>query len=81
VGPIWGHTGPALLAPTACGVCSSPESRGTYGGETHRVVRRRGSHFFYTIGSQTAVRLSASPAGRPLPTGRFLVLISIKRLS
>jgi hypothetical protein len=38
------------------------------GGEyTHRVVRRRGSHIFYTIGSQMAVRLSALRTGRPLP--------------
>jgi hypothetical protein len=28
-----------------------------------------------------AVRLSALRAGRPLPPGRFLVLISVKRLS
>jgi hypothetical protein len=35
-------------------------------------VRRRG----YTIGSQTAVRLSALRAGHPLTPGRFLVLIS-----
>jgi hypothetical protein len=42
------------------------------------VVRRRGSHIFYTIGLQMAVRLSASRAGRPLPPGRFLVLISVR---
>jgi hypothetical protein len=42
------------------------------------VVKRRGSHTFYTIGSQIAVRLSVLPAGRPLPTGRFLVLISVR---
>jgi hypothetical protein len=35
--------------------------------ETHRVVRRRGSHIFKTVGSQMAVRLSALRAGRPLP--------------
>jgi hypothetical protein len=35
--------------------------------EAHRVVRGWGSHTFYTIGSQTAVRLSALRAGRPLP--------------
>jgi hypothetical protein len=34
--------------------------------EAHNVVRRRGSHICYKIGSQTAVRLSASRAGRPL---------------
>jgi hypothetical protein len=33
---------------------------------------------FYTIGSQMAVRLSSLRAGRPLPPGRFLVLISIR---
>jgi hypothetical protein len=31
-----------------------------------------------TIGSQEAVKLSALCAGRPLPPGRFLVLISVK---
>jgi hypothetical protein len=46
--------------------------------EAHRVVRRRGSHIFYTIGSQMAVRLSALRAGRHLPPGRFLVLISVR---
>jgi hypothetical protein len=46
-----------------------------------RVVRRRDSHIFLTIGSQMAVRLSALRAGRPLTSGRFLVLISVKRVS
>jgi hypothetical protein len=32
--------------------------------EAHRVVRRRGSHIFYTISSKMAVRLSALRAGR-----------------
>jgi hypothetical protein len=49
--------------------------------EAHRVVRRRGSHIFYTFGSKMAVRLSALRADRPLPPGRFLVLISVQRLS
>jgi hypothetical protein len=40
--------------------------------EVHRVVRHRGL--------QTAVR-SALCAGRPFPPGRFLVLISVMRLS
>jgi hypothetical protein len=44
--------------------------------EAHMVVRRRGSHIFKTIGSQMAVR-SALRAGRLLPPGRFLVLISV----
>jgi hypothetical protein len=35
--------------------------------EAHRVVRRQGSHISYTIGSQMAMRLSASCAGRYLP--------------
>jgi hypothetical protein len=30
--------------------------------EVHRFVRRRGSHIFYTVGSQMALRV-----GRPLP--------------
>jgi hypothetical protein len=45
--------------------------------EAHRVVRRRGSHIFLAIGSQMAVR-SALRAGRPLPPGIFLVLISVR---
>jgi hypothetical protein len=35
--------------------------------KAQRVVRPRGSHIFQKIGSQLAVRLSASQAGRPLP--------------
>jgi hypothetical protein len=46
--------------------------------EARRVVRRRGFHIFQTICLQMAVRLSASRAGSPLPTGRFLVLISVR---
>jgi hypothetical protein len=46
--------------------------------KAHRVEGRRGSHIFQTIGSQVAVRLSALRAGRPLPPGRFLVLISVR---
>jgi hypothetical protein len=38
-------------------------------------VRRRGSHIFKIIGSQMAVNLLTLRAGRPLPPGRFLVLI------
>jgi hypothetical protein len=41
------------------------------------VVRRRGTHIF---GSQMAVKLSASRAGRPLPPGRFVALISVRGL-
>jgi hypothetical protein len=41
-------------------------------------VRRRGSHTFWTMGSQMAVRLSALCASRPLPPGRFPVLIFVK---
>jgi hypothetical protein len=33
------------------------------------VVRRRGSHIFYTIGSEMAVMLSALRSGCPLPPG------------
>jgi hypothetical protein len=39
--------------------------------EAHRVVRRRGAHIFYKIGSQMAVRLSVLRAGRPLPPGKI----------
>jgi hypothetical protein len=45
--------------------------------EAYRVVRRRGSHIF---ASQMVVR-SALRAGRPLPPGIFMVLISVKSLS
>jgi hypothetical protein len=45
---------------------------GPYGGETSKLP-----YFFYKIGSQMTVRLSALRAGRPLPLGRFLVLISV----
>jgi hypothetical protein len=41
-------------------------------------MRRRGSHIFQTIGSQKAVR-SALRSGRTLPSGRFLVHISVLR--
>jgi hypothetical protein len=44
------------------------------------VVRCQGFHIFYEISSEIAV-MSALCAGRPLPPGRFLVYISVKRLS
>jgi hypothetical protein len=43
----------------------------------YNFVRRRGSHIFWTVGTQMVVRLSALRAGRPLPPGRFLVLIPV----
>jgi hypothetical protein len=46
--------------------------------EAHSVVRRRGSHIFYTVGSQMMVRSSLLRAGHHLPLGRMLVLISIR---
>jgi hypothetical protein len=46
---------------------------GPSGCETSRLP-----HFLYTVGSQLAVRLSALRAGRPLPLGRFLVLIFVR---
>jgi hypothetical protein len=50
--------------------------------EAHRIVRRRGSQIFKTIGSQMAVRLSALFVGRPFPPpplpGWCLVLISVR---
>jgi hypothetical protein len=46
--------------------------------KAHRVVRCRGSHIFYRIGSQMAVRLSALRTGSPLTTGIFLVLIFVR---
>jgi hypothetical protein len=39
---------------------------------------RRASHISQTIGWQMAVRLSALSAGRPLPSGIFLMLISVR---
>jgi hypothetical protein len=45
--------------------------------EAHRIVRRRGSHIFKTIGSQMAMR-SALRARHPLAPGKFLVLISVR---
>jgi hypothetical protein len=39
----------------------------------HKVVRRRGTHIFKTVGSQMA-------ACRPLSLGRFLVLIAVRGL-
>jgi hypothetical protein len=35
-------------------------------------------HIVYTVGSQMTVRLSALRPGRPLPPGRFLILISVR---
>jgi hypothetical protein len=46
--------------------------------EAHKIVRRRCSNIFWTIGSQMAEKLSALRAGRPLPPGRFLVLIYVR---
>jgi hypothetical protein len=45
--------------------------------EARRFVRRRCFHILYTIGSQMVVRLPALRAGRPLPPGIFLVLITV----
>jgi hypothetical protein len=44
--------------------------------ETHKVVRRRGSHIFYTIISGIAVRPYAQAA--LYPPGRFLVPVSVR---
>jgi hypothetical protein len=41
-------------------------------------MRRRGPRIFKTVGSQMAIRLPVLNAGRPLPPGRFLVLISVR---
>jgi hypothetical protein len=46
--------------------------------EALRVARGCGSHIFQTIGSQIAAKLSDLRAGRFLPPGRFLVLISVR---
>jgi hypothetical protein len=43
--------------------------------KAHKIVRRRGSHIFWTIDLHMEVRLLA------LRAGRLLVLISVKRLS
>jgi hypothetical protein len=45
--------------------------------EAHRVVRRRCSYIFYTIGSQMARRLSALSADRLLSPGTYLAFISV----
>jgi hypothetical protein len=50
-----------------CNKCEGP-----LGCETSRLP-----HFLRQIGSQMAVRFSASRTGRPLRPGRFLVLISV----
>jgi hypothetical protein len=42
------------------------------------VEARRDSHMFWTVGSKMAVRLLALRAGRPLPPGSFLLLISVR---
>jgi hypothetical protein len=44
----------------------------------HIVVKRRGYHIFYAMGSHMAVRLSILGAGHPLTPERFLVLISVR---
>jgi hypothetical protein len=46
---------------------------GPQGSETSRLT-----HFLLIIGSQMAERLSVLRAGRPLPPGRLLVLISVR---
>jgi hypothetical protein len=46
--------------------------------EDHIVMRRRGSHVFYTIDSQMAVWLSGLRDDHPLPIERFLVLIYVR---
>jgi hypothetical protein len=46
----------------------------------HRVVRRRGSHVFYTVDSHMVFRLSALRADCILRLGRFLILISVRGL-
>jgi hypothetical protein len=46
--------------------------------EAHKVLRRRGSQIFYTIGSQMAVMLSAICASRPFFSWRFLISISVR---
>jgi hypothetical protein len=45
------------------------------------VVRRRGSHIFLIIGTQMAVGLSASRAGRPLPLRKITLTHFCYRLS
>jgi hypothetical protein len=41
-------------------------------------TRRQFYHIFLTIGSKTAMRLSALRNRCPLPPGRFLILISVR---
>jgi hypothetical protein len=46
--------------------------------EVYSVMRCRGSHISYTTNSQMAVRLQVLRAGRPLTSGRFLILVSVR---
>jgi predicted RNA binding protein YcfA (HicA-like mRNA interferase family) len=47
------------------------------GREGHMGVRSRGSHIFQRVGSQMAVTLTALRPGRPLPQGKFLILVYV----
>jgi predicted RNA binding protein YcfA (HicA-like mRNA interferase family) len=51
------------------------------GRKVYRVVRRRGSHIFYTIGSQMAVNLSNIRTVRPLHPRKISGTHLYKRLS
>jgi hypothetical protein len=46
--------------------------------EAHKVLRRRGSHIFYIVRLQMAVKLLDLRLGRSLPLGIFLELISVR---
>jgi hypothetical protein len=46
--------------------------------EAHRVVRYRGFHTFYNVGSQMIVMLSTLRSSRPLPPEDFWYLFLLK---
>jgi hypothetical protein len=48
--------------------------------DAHRVVRRRGTHIFYTIGTQMAVRLSALRAGQGAVASLNIIIPGVNKI-
>jgi hypothetical protein len=46
--------------------------------EAYRLVRHRGSHIFWTVGSQMAVRLSILMIDHPSPPDKFPLFLYIR---